>query len=61
LILHAHDVCAGLGVPLVPPADACARLRDHTHGWPHWTGPGWRPPPTTDDPWHDLLVGSGRA
>jgi hypothetical protein len=61
LILHAHDVSSGLGVPLVPPADACARLRDHTRGWPHWTSPGWCPAPSTDDPWHDLLVGSGRA
>ena len=61
LILHAHDVSAGLGVPLVPPADACLRLREHTRGWPHWSSPGWRPAPITDDPWHDLLVGSGRA
>jgi hypothetical protein len=61
VVLHGHDVCAGLGVPLRPPADACARLRDHTRGWPHWSTPGWRPAPSTNDPWRDLLVGSGRA
>ena len=61
LVLHAHDVCAGLGVPFEPPADVCARLREHTRGWPHWTSPGWSPPPATDDPWGDLLAGSGRA
>jgi hypothetical protein len=61
LVLHAHDVSTGLGVVLAPPADTCARLRDHTRDWPHWRSPGWCQPPTTDDPWHDLLVGSGRA
>jgi hypothetical protein len=61
LVLHGHDVCAGLGVPLRPPPDACARLRDHTRGWPHWGAPGWRPPPATNDPWRDILIGSGRA
>ncbi|HMG44351.1 MAG TPA: hypothetical protein VK611_23665 [Acidimicrobiales bacterium] len=60
-VLHAHDVCAGLGVPFEPPADVCARLRDHTGGWPHWSAPGWSPPPVTGDPWSDLLTGSGRA
>jgi hypothetical protein len=61
LILHAHDVCAGLGVTFMPPADSCERLRDHTRAWPHWSSPGWRAPPTTADPWADLLMGSGRA
>jgi hypothetical protein len=61
LVLHAHDVCAGLGIPFEPPADVCARLREHTRGWPHWTSPGWAEPPSTDDPWMDVLVGSGRA
>jgi hypothetical protein len=60
LVLHAHDVASGLGVPFEPPADACARLRDHTRGWPHWWAPGWSPAPTTDDPWADLLAASGR-
>ncbi len=61
LALHGHDVCAGLGVPFAPPADVCQRLRDHTREWPHWSSPGWRILPATDDPWGDLLAGSGRA
>jgi hypothetical protein len=61
MVLHGHDVAAGLGATLAPPAAVCARLRDHTRGWPHWSSPGWRPAPATDDPWSDLLVGSGRA
>ena len=60
LILHAHDVCAGLGVPFRPPADLCRRLREHTRPWPRWTF-AWRGLDATDDPWRDLLVGSGRA
>jgi hypothetical protein len=60
LVLHGHDVCAGLGVPFVPPAGPCRRLREHTRGWPHWSTPGWRPAPATDDPWGDLLTASGR-
>ena len=50
-----------LMAPLRPPAGACARLRDHTRGWPHWDSPGWRAAPATADPWRDLLIGSGRA
>jgi len=61
ILLHGHDVCAGLGVGFEPPADLCARLRDHTRGWPHWSSAGWRPCPETDDPWSDLLAGSGRS
>jgi hypothetical protein len=61
LVLHAHDVCAGLAVPFEPPVDACARLRDHTRAWPHWSSPGWQPAPATGDPWGDLLAGAGRA
>ena len=56
LILHAHDVCTGLGVPFDPPRDLCQRLRDHTRDWP--MGP---PIAMTADPWSDLLEGSGRA
>lgn len=59
LILHAHDVCAGLGVPFEPPADICRRLREHTRPWPMWTV-AWDGLPDTDDPWADLLEGSGR-
>ncbi len=55
MILHAHDVCAGLGVPFDPPRDLCARLRDHTASW-WWVGTT----PVSDDAWRDLLVRSGR-
>ena len=30
LILHAHDVGQGLGVPFEPPVGLCYRLREHT-------------------------------
>jgi hypothetical protein len=59
LILHAHDVCAGLGVPFEPPADLCRRLREHTRPWPMWSVV-WQGLGKTDDPWGDLLAGSGR-
>jgi hypothetical protein len=60
LILHAHDVCAGLGVPFEPPAELCRRLREHTRPWLIWTS-YWTDLPCTDDPWGDLLTGSGRT
>jgi uncharacterized protein (TIGR03083 family) len=56
MILHAHDVCSGLGVAFDPPRELCARLRDTTWEWP--MGP---PTDRTDDPWSDLLERSGRA
>jgi hypothetical protein len=56
LILHAHDVCTGLGMPFDPPRDLCQRLWDHTRDWP--MGP---PVGTTADPWSDLLQRSGRG
>jgi uncharacterized protein (TIGR03083 family) len=56
MILHAHDVCSGLGVPFDPPRDLAAPLRDTTWEWP--MGP---PTDRTDDPWSDLLERSGRA
>jgi hypothetical protein len=56
MVLHAHDVCLGLGIPFQPPAEVCARLRDHTNTWP-----GSAPAAPTDDPWSDLLVASGRS
>jgi hypothetical protein len=59
LILHAHDVCAGLGVPFEPAASLCHRLREHTRPWPTWSS-GWSLA-RTDDAWGDLLTGSGRA
>jgi hypothetical protein len=61
MILHAQDVCAGLGVELAPPSDVCERLREHTRTWPHWTTPGWHALAATDDPWADLLDASGRS
>ena len=61
LILHGHDVAAGLQVDFEPPGDACARLRDHTRDWRHWQGGVWAPLQFTDDPWGDIVGGSGRA
>ena len=60
MLLHAHDVCAGLLVPFEPPADLCRRLRDHTRRWAMWTA-AWDGLAVTDDPWGDLLAGSGRS
>jgi hypothetical protein len=60
LIVHAHDVCAGLGVGFEPPADLCRRLREHTRPWPIWNGE-WNGLGASDDPWADLLSGSGRS
>jgi hypothetical protein len=61
LILHAHDVSTGLGIPFDPPRDLCERLRRHTCDWPVWQTPGWAPLTMTGDPWADLLRSSGRA
>jgi len=58
LMLHAHDVCSGLAVPFEPARDLCIRLREHTRPWPVWSM--WYGLDTTDDPWADLLRGSGR-
>ncbi|MEP6624074.1 MAG: hypothetical protein ABJC79_06510, partial [Acidimicrobiia bacterium] len=55
LVLHTHDLSAGLGIEFVPPEPACARLRDHTAPWPF--GPDL---PPTDDAWSDMLERSGR-
>jgi hypothetical protein len=60
LILHAHDVCKGLGVPFDPPSEVCTHLIEHTADWP-WSSPGWSRPSPTDDPWGELLRASGRA
>ena len=60
LALHAHDVAVGLGVPFRPPAEVSRRLRDHTRPWPMWSI-AWGDLPETDDPWADLLTGSGRS
>jgi hypothetical protein len=55
MILHAHDVCAGLDIAFDPPDDVCARLRDYVCEWP-----GQAALPATDAPWPDLLERSGR-
>ena len=55
LILHAHDVCTGLGVPFDPPRDLCQRLWEHSRDWPM----GVLANPTAD-PWSNLLERSGR-
>jgi hypothetical protein len=55
MVLHAHDVCAGLGLQFDPPNDVIARLRDAAAGWP-----GQAALPATDDAWSDLLERSGR-
>ena len=60
LILHAYDVCQGLGVPFEPPTELCERLRDHTRDWPMWASTGWSPPTDDADAWDDLLRSSGR-
>jgi hypothetical protein len=61
LILHGHDVAAGLGVPFAPPVPLCERLRRHTSEWPHWRSPGWSPLTLAGDPWTDLLRAAGRT
>ncbi|MEA3056424.1 MAG: hypothetical protein QOD30_1856 [Actinomycetota bacterium] len=63
LALHAHDVCAGLGVPFAPPPDVAANLRSHTREWPFWDGsvPGWSTLTDDADAWADLLRASGRT
>jgi hypothetical protein len=61
LILHAHDVCKGLGVPFEPPAAVCEHLIEHTADWPH-AALGWDTPSAgTTDPWGELLRATGRA
>lgn len=64
LILHAHDVCAGLGIPFEPPVGLCQRLRDHTADWGIWTSyplvHPWTELAVSDDAWADLLASSGR-
>jgi len=55
LILHAYDVCTGLGVAYDPPRDLCDRLWNHTGGWP-----GQLAVEPSGDRWSDLLARSGR-
>lgn len=60
LILHAHDVAVGLDIGFEPPVGLARRLREHTRPWPMWTI-AWNGLGDTDDPWGDLLAGSGRT
>ena len=61
LILHAHDVCKGLGVQFEPPVTVCAHLLEHTAGFPY-AAVGWtKPDPVAPDPWGELLRATGRA
>ncbi len=55
MILHAYDVCSGLGIAFEPPAPLCRRLFDTTGDW---HGVGSIEP--TADAWGDLLERSGR-
>ncbi len=59
LLLHAHDVCAGLAVAFEPSPELCGRLREHTRDWPMWSRV-WQGLGTSDDPFGDLLAASGR-
>ncbi len=61
MVLHGHDVAAGLAVAYEPPCAECERLRDHTRDWRHWNGGGWPPLQITDDPWGDIVTASGRC
>lgn len=59
LVLHAHDVCAGLGVAFDPPKEACEHLRAHVADWPFW-GSYWPTLRMDGDAWDDLLISTAR-
>jgi hypothetical protein len=59
LALHTHDLCSGLGIRFDPPAELCARLREHTRHWPVAYGE-WSELRSTEDPWGDIIEASGR-
>jgi hypothetical protein len=59
LVLHAQDVCGGLGLPFEPPAEAVDHLRHHVADWPFFQG-YWSPLSLAGDPWADLKHVSGR-
>ncbi|HEY7722538.1 MAG TPA: maleylpyruvate isomerase N-terminal domain-containing protein [Pedococcus sp.] len=50
-LAHGHDILAAQGVDLTPDAAVCRRVLDRI--FPAAT--------RTDDPWHDLLVATGRT
>ena len=60
LVLHAHDVCAGLGVAFDPPDDLCERLITHTIDWPMWDLGGWTRPAPRARSWAELRRATGR-
>jgi hypothetical protein len=60
LILHAHDVCAGLGVAFAPPDDLCERLVTHAADWPMWDVAGWTRLAPGARTWSDLRHATGR-
>jgi hypothetical protein len=59
LVLHAQDVCGGLGLDFAPPTEAVDHLRHHVADWPFFQG-YWQPLSLEGDPWEDLLTASGR-
>jgi hypothetical protein len=50
LILHAHDVCAGLGVDYEHDVGVARRMRNHTSPWPMWAREFGATVTHTDDP-----------
>ena len=42
LVLHAQDVCGGLGLDFDPPSEAVDHLRHHVADWPFFAG-YWEP------------------
>jgi hypothetical protein len=51
VLLHSHDVCAGLGVGFKPPAGLCRRVLDRV----------FPDAPTDTEPWLTLLWATGRS
>ena len=51
VLVHMHDVAAGLSLPWSPPADLCTRALRRL----------FPTAPSTDDPWTTLLWATGRA
>jgi hypothetical protein len=50
LLVHAHDIAAGLGVPFRPPDEVAAGVLGRLFPWA----------PANDDPWARLLWANGR-
>ena len=56
---HVDLLILDTRLPDVDGIQLCRRLREHTRPWPMWTL-SWHGLVETDDPWLDLLAGSGR-